>query len=328
MLNFSKITPIYNKIKIAIKNPSPDNIKKLQWGDYWLGLDLAAALKEYDYTVTTDYHGKFNKNKDADINIVIRGLDELKKIRYGKTNILYIISHPEKIKKKELNKYDIIISASEAFCQKLQKQGYNAFYLPQFTNAERFCHKDDTEYKNKILFVGAPHMGMRNSVYYALKNNLPISIYGHSWDKYIDKSYIKGNLINNTELYKYYSNADIVLNDHMQAMKDNGFISNRIYDVTACKGFIISDYMPEIEKIYGDAIPMYKNEKEFVQLINYYLEHPKERNEKAEKAYKITIEKYTNKYFANKLKNIIDNYKRSTKTKVRFFIYRLFSLSK
>lgn len=314
--------------KIAIKNPAPDNNLKMLWGDYWLGLDLASALEELNYSVITNYNGTFKKCKNADINIVIRGLSEWKKIRYKKINILYIISHPDKIRIKELKNYDIIIAASENFAKKLKALNFNAFYFPQFTNTKRFYFEKDTQKSNKILFVGSPHMGMRDAVYYATKNNMPISVYGSFWEKYISNEYIKGNSIDNSELHKFYSNAEIVLNDTMQNMKENGFISNRIYDVTASKGFLISDYMPEIEKIYGDAIPMYKNEEEFIKLINYYLKHPEKRKEKSEKAYQITISKYTNEYFANELKNITDNYKRNIKTSIRFFFYQLLNFFK
>lgn len=314
--------------KITIKNPTPENDEMLLWGDYWLGLDMQSALSDQGYTVKTDYRGNFSKKRRSKYNLVIRGTKRYTKFNYRQINILYTISHYDNISKFELMQYDIVISSSQKFCKENKKYNSNIYYLPQFTNTKRFFPSNNTDFINKILFVGNAHHGMRISVQYALKNNLPLSIYGANWTHLIDNNIIKGKYLDNTNLYKYYSNADIVLNDHMQTMKDNGSISNRIYDVTACKGFIISDYMPEIEKIYGDAIPMYKNEEEFVRLINYYLEHPNERRAKAEKAYKITIAKYTNEYFAKELKNIIDNYKRNTKTKIRFFIYRLLTIFK
>ena len=80
-------------------------------------------------------------------------------------------------------------------------------------------------------------------------------------------------------------------------MKDFGFISNRIFDATACKAFVISDYMPEIEKLYGDSVPMYKNKAELLNLLDYYLKHPEERHQKAERAYEITL-KYRSHHLA------------------------------
>ena len=87
-----------------------------------------------------------------------------------------------------------------------------------------------------------------------------------------------------------------------------GFVSNRIFDVTACGGFIISDYIEGIEEIYGDAIPMYKTEEEFVELIKYYLEHEDERREKAKKAQEITKKHFTSDKIVAKMLEIMKGY--------------------
>ena len=96
-------------------------------------------------------------------------------------------------------------------------------------------------------------------------------------------------------LRKYYSSAKIVLSDAMPLMKKLGFVSNRIYDVSATGAFIISDYIKEIEDVYGDAIPMWKTKEELVFLLNYYLDpkNDEERKAKARKAQKITLERFT-----------------------------------
>ena len=304
--------------KIAIKNPAPDNIDKLWWGDYWLGLDLAQGLKEQGYEVRTDYAednvgGKSDYTMgevcaDSEINIVIRGIKRDVKLDKSKINIMYLISHPDDVTIKEAMQYDFIIVGSIRKYEYFKKYGIKAYYLPQFSNPRRFfCQKDST-FENKLLFVGNAYGGIRPAVQYAIKNELPMSLYGKFWDKYIDIKYIKGEYIDNNDLHKYYSNADIVLNDTNENMKSQGFVSNRIYDVTSCKAFVMSDYMPEIQKVYGDVIPMYRTEKEFCNLVNYYLNHPEERLKKAEQAYQITMKYYTNTIFARNLKQIIKKY--------------------
>jgi len=308
--------------KITLKNPSPNNIDKFWWGDYWLGLDLAAGLKNLGYNVKTDYCENFDKKSDSKINIAICGLTHQKKIEHNKINILYIISNPDKIKFSQLFQYDIIIVGSIKFCNTLKRKNLNAFYLPQFTNSARFFPEKDEAFHHQLLFVGNAYKGIRPAVKYAVKNNLPISVYGKFWENFIHPKHIKDTYLDNNQLHKYYSNADIVLADTNENMKNLGFIPNRIYDVTACKGFIISDYMPEIEEIYGDAVPMYKNEQEFIQLVTYYLAHPQERKAKAEKAYKITVENYTNKNFVSSLDTIIKSYRRSLLKKILLLLKR------
>ena len=93
-------------------------------------------------------------------------------------------------------------------------------------------------------------------------------------------------------------------------MKEYGFISNRIFDASACETLVISDYMPEIEEIYGDTVPMYKSKEELIELVKYYLDdaHEKERKDKAKRAREITIRNFTSEKAAQSFHNIIQKY--------------------
>ena len=97
--------------------------------------------------------------------------------------------------------------------------------------------------------------------------------------------------------------AKIVLNDTRPDMKQLNFISNRIFDASACGALVISDYVKEIEDIYGDSIPMWKSGEELVELVRYYLDpkNEQERIEKAKKARDITLNNFT---VENAAKNI------------------------
>ena len=59
----------------------------------------------------------------------------------------------------------------------------------------------------------------------------------------VDPRFVKGEGIPNHELARYYSSAAIVLNDHWDDMRAEGFISNRLYDALACGAFVISDHL-------------------------------------------------------------------------------------
>ena len=108
---------------------------------------------------------------------------------------------------------------------------------------------------------------------------------------------------------KHYSSAKIVLNDTREGMKEFGFISNRIFDATACETLIISDYMPEIEEIYGDTVPMYKTKEELISLVKYYLDdkNQAERKDKAKRAREITLKNFTSEKAAIKFQQIFDH---------------------
>ena len=93
-------------------------------------------------------------------------------------------------------------------------------------------------------------------------------------------------------------------------MKKYGCISNRIFDATACETLVISDYMPEIEEIYGDTVPMYKTKEELIELVKYYLDdaNEQERKDKAKRAREITLKNFTSDKAALKFHQIINTH--------------------
>lgn len=295
-------------------------------GEVFLGKALQNALKTKYKDVSIDYRlSMYPENKNDEIQIYLRGYFKFTPpfpdIKH--TNIAYIIYplhytkyNSDMIKNRdkitlssmnygniavdELQFYDILAVASKSYTQKLRQKGFNAHYVPQFTDTDNFYYEYDESLKSEVLFVGTKRQYGVADI--ALKHNLPISIYGPGWGDDIAKEYY----VDNTKLHIYYSSAKIVLNDHREDMKASGFINNRVFDVTATGTLLISDYMPEIEEIYGDSIPMYKTEEELVHLIKYYLENNEEREKKAKKAQEITLKNFTHKAIGERFHNILN----------------------
>ncbi|MBR5154220.1 MAG: glycosyltransferase family 1 protein [Alphaproteobacteria bacterium] len=291
-------------------------------GDYWLATDLLSNLANDNELFGITYFNSFMKY-NVDVNIIVRGFlsfgdNDLK----GKKNILYIAypqfgyfdnkeaveNYDEYAKKFEdfKDKFDAIVVSSERLARTLNNIGVNAFFIPQFTNTDRFFIDFDEELKTDILFVGL-NAFYRRAVHILNDANIPVSIYGPGYpDGMAQKTYLDNRI-----LRKYYSSAKIVLNDTRDGMKELGFVSNRIYDASACGSLVISDYMKEIEEIYGDSVVMWKTEEELVSLVKYYLDpqNENERLEKANRAREITLKNFTAKIAAKKFEDIIKEVK-------------------
>ena len=285
-----------SRIKVSIKDPSPYK-ERLQWGDFWLSCDLKSGLEKYGYFVRIDNREFFNTSlsKYDDVEIVVRGLSFYPPTK-NKKSILYIISHPDLINEDEINLYDAV-ACSSLFYTNVLKQRFPSKiiqFIPQFTNHNYFYNDYQSSFSSDLLFVGNTRNIFRDSVRFSIANEFDISVYGKGWEEFIDSKYIKGHYIHNRDLHKYYSSSKIVLNDHHLDMRRFGFISNRVYDVTSCCGFLISDYQEDIKTLYQDSSPMFKSENEFSKIVKYFLddEHKIERDEMALEANKIT-----NKYF-------------------------------
>lgn len=292
----------------AIKCPSPCDEARFKWGDFWIAEDLKKIFEKNGQTVRIDFYERFSYPSDHKNSrtLTLRGLTEYVPPKDSKgKHILYLLSHPDIVPLDEMSRFNAVACASLPYSEYLKKEGINCFFVPQFTDSEKFFPAPSDEFKTKLLFVGNSRGIFRNCVKFALEKNLPITVYGGDWEQFGVKT--AGTGIKNTELHKYYSSADIVLCDHWEDMAEKGFIANRIYDASACGAFIISDYVEAIERLYGDSIPMYRNADELKELVDRYLNAPSERKEKAERARKITLKNFNVEKIALQLNELFDN---------------------
>ena len=307
---------------IVIK--STTNRDDFNIGDYWIGEDLAEGFRAMGKDVDIDYRGEYQQTHSPlpKYNIFMRGYTKFMPPFPQGINVLYSYypmafwnNSGQKKKKSFLNNrtampqdaaldddwqnFDVIAVASKTYADKLKKAGINAVYIPQFTNPQKFYPAPDDQLKQDILFVGS-NWHDRTSLRYALESGFYVAVYGYNWQGVVPDAMYKAPYIANKDLNRYYSSAKIVLNDHRPDMKTFGFINNRIYDATASGALVISDYMPEIEAVYGDCVPMYKTKEELAYLLNYYLTHEDERVSLAQKAREITLKNFTNQAVAKK----------------------------
>ena len=309
--------------KSSINIDIPTAIGHYTAGDYALASDLAEGLTRGGAKVDLTFYNSLYKYL-AETNILLRGFlppfaDDLS----ARTNIIYLAyaqfgedgrrellptdeAYLETVA-ESARQADALATASQKLAEQLRAKGIPAHYIPQFTDTARFYPDFEESLKSDVLFVGA-NTFYRTAVPFLQQRGIAVDVYGPKWPI----GTAKANYADNRTLRKYYSSAKIVLNDTREGMKRFGFISNRIFDATACGTLVISDYMPEIEAIYGDSVPMYKNGDELARLVRYYLDpaHEPERREKAARAREITLRYFTAEQAAEKFQEIIHNIKK------------------
>ncbi len=286
-------------------------------GDFFLANDLKLGFEKLGYDVEYRFREDYEDLKLGDAGNVIyfKGYYNFEHLpvddKKGRKRILYVY-YVEGLHPNILSEADVVVSASKKFLNEyVLSKGNKGEYIPQYTNPLRFKPLDVNDAKYEVLFVGSNHTKRgRKSVDYALASGADLSVFGKFWDGMLTPDVLKGNYIDNDELFKYYGNAKIVLNDHREDMAYFGFVSNRIYDVSASGGFVLTDYVKEIKEEYGDSIAMYKDYDDFKQKLEYYLSHDDERRLLAKRAQKITLEKFTNEVAAKKFVEIFKNIKK------------------
>ncbi len=100
-----------------------------------------------------------------------------------------------------------------------------------------------------------------------------------------DKVILHGGVDSLKEMPFVFRQSKINLNITTRSISSG--LSQRIWDVLACKGFLITNYQPEIDLFFKDGVHLvtYHSYDELIEKINYYLEHEQERNEIAQQGY-------------------------------------------
>jgi hypothetical protein len=81
----------------------------------------------------------------------------------------------------------------------------------------------------------------------------------------------------------------------------------RIFNVIACRGFCISDYVESIEKdiFTNGELPIFHNEEEFFSMIDEFIAHPEKREPYIEKCFDTVMTNHTYYNRAQELLNMV-----------------------
>jgi len=261
------------KLDVAILLAAPRE-KCDEWGDYHFATGLAQALARRGHKPVLYYYQEIVEGPPPDITISLRGLAE-HEFPIGTTKVIWSISHPDLLSWQQIDDCDLLFCASLTWPQMLQWAGKsNVFSLLQCTDQERFFPQaDDCEQDSRVLFVGNSRKADRPIVRYAAESGVNLHVYGTNWEERVPETLVKGDYIPNEQLTAEYASASVVLNDHWPSMKDFGFISNRVFDVTASGGVLVSDHVPGIQRVFGDAVHTFQTGEEFPDVLKQAVVH-------------------------------------------------------
>ncbi len=255
----------------ALKIGAPPGRRGDPWGDVFFADDLAAALRGLGNDVIIDRDGSAGRATAYLDRVVLnlRGYQVLPR-QPGAVNLLWIISHPDDIPADELRAYDRVYAASAQWPRKVREDwGIEVEPLLQATNPERF-HPDviapDTGHD--LLFVGNSRHQFRPIVADCRTAGLRPTVIGRDWEKYLPADEIAALSVPNSELPTAYRGAGIVLNDHWGDMASHGFLNNRLFDAVACGARVISDDVPGLREVFGDAVAVYWTPEDLARLCD------------------------------------------------------------
>jgi spore maturation protein CgeB len=265
------------------------------WGDYHFARAIQRALERSGRPTRVhmlpDWASRVAAREDVTIHLY--GLKEAP-TRRGQTNLLWQISHPDLASPTSYDRYDRVFVASDQFAAKMAALcRVEVTALHQATDPERF-RPDPTGPRHELLLVANSRSVRRPIVDDLAGTSHELAVYGRDWTAdLIDPRHVVGEHIPNDELHRYYSSAAIVLNDHWEDMRTEGFISNRLYDALACAAFVISDDVAGVDEEFDRAVVIYRTREHLSELVERYLTDPAERRRLAEVGRAAVLNRHT-----------------------------------
>ena len=110
-----------------------------------------------------------------------------------------------------------------------------------------------------------------------MRTGLDFKVWGNLWESILPKKYYGGRYWEYGRLEELYASAKITLNDHHPDMEREGFVSNKVFDILASGGFVISGKNRGLAPIFNDSVPEYESAEHLKELVEYYLDNPEKR---------------------------------------------------
>ena len=257
------------QLRWALKNPAPAGPEAELWGDTHFARDVAAALRRRGQQVVIDARPEFDRatgNHD-DVVLVLRGLAPYQPV-YGQISIIWFISHPQMMRRRDAANFDRVFAASKTWASRMSREwDLQIDPLLQATDPQRFNPDSaipDTGYP--VLFVGGSRKKYRPVVKQAIQANLPLTIFGPDWEQLVPADVIAGRYLDNSRLSAAYRAAGVVLNDHHEDMRVEGFLSNRLFDAVASGARVISDDVAGLGSMFGRSVQVPHNPTTFAKM--------------------------------------------------------------
>lgn len=274
--------------RLLLRCPAPDAARAHRWGDFHFAESLARALiaagAEAQVCLAEDWDSPADPPPDA--TLLLRGVRRCRP-RPGPVNLMWMLSHPDRIELDELARYDHVFVASDRHAETLARDlGGRVSALLQCADPARmdpdcFARETlDTTPAHPLLFVGNSRRAERWIVSAALAAGEDLAIYGAEWEDTPAAAHVRAENLPNDRLGACYARAGIVLNDHWPDMAARGFLSNRIFDVALAGGFLISDRVAGAGRFFG-LLPQVGTPEELAAALAHFRAHPEDRARRA-----------------------------------------------
>ncbi|MFL5817349.1 MAG: glycosyltransferase [Conexibacter sp.] len=258
-----------------------------RWGDTHFARALADELVRRGHDARIEVLAEWDApdRPPADVTIHLRGLSPYVPRRdpgRDELSVLWNISHPDLLTIAECDAFDLVATPSARHAEELARRTSTpVVVVEQATDPVVFFPDRDRAHERELVFVGNSRGIFRPILRDLLPTDRDLAVWGQGWGRVLPPGLVVGQHLRNDEVRRAYSSAAIVLNDHWDDMREQGIVSNRVFDALACGALVVSDHLPELEARFGDAVVTYRTREQLHARIAELLADPAQRAQRA-----------------------------------------------
>jgi hypothetical protein len=185
-----------------------------------------------------------------------------------------------------LNNYQKKTKMKAQPCHLLNSYAFNSSVLEKIGKQNR---------KYPISFIGdLSHLSIKGIKFFEnVAQTCGLNLWGHGADTLECHPILKGKHhgeVCGLEMFKLMCQSQIVLNHHCDFV-ENDTNNLRLFEATGCGALLITDYKDNLNDLFevGKEVVAYRSSEECIDLIHYYMKHPKEARLIAEAGQRRTL---------------------------------------
>lgn len=113
------------------------------------------------------------------------------------------------------------------------------------------------EYAHDVVYLGINHPNKSDKVLEMMlyeATRFDFALYGKGWGGHPALAPFWMGLLPKDDITKLYSSAKVVIGTTEDRQRAAGMINNRAFEALSCGSCFVSEYFPELESVFGDAI--------------------------------------------------------------------------
>jgi spore maturation protein CgeB len=204
-----------------------------------------------------------------------------------------------------VEEYSAFFTYDKKYVESLKKLNRNSHWLPPGADP-RGVHKEtipfeEREFPNDLCLVGTAYPNRIQLMNSQLGKKL--SIAGPGWDKAPNEISSKAlSHVKITEMSTLFNKSKIVLNPY-GASKHFIVPNPRTFEIPATRSFQLTDIPMDVSVFFRPKkeVVVYRDNSEFMELVEYYLNNDEEREKITQAGYKRVIKEHTMEHRVNEL---------------------------